>query len=260
MRKIPLFFFIFAALLNHGHADVDWKILVVRVFTGNQSTATELLKQELYDIQYNAQMSVGEFLHLHPELESPLRESMKHPKVDRHYLTDGTIEYGYHLPLVGSIIQHVLPAARPANLMVPMLCPTCKQPWPAHTHLPEGISLIPKDSEFSDFSGIVIDCRGLELEPCLFPKILSDGMVDVYSSNFADPQSIIVRGLITYYDDEKQAQIRTGENPLRIQAMGITGDKKTNIIISTPDAHAIHSAQNNLNLLRECRVAIIVGE
>jgi hypothetical protein len=260
MRKILFFCFIISTILNPCYADVDWKILVVRVFTGDQSAATRLLKQELSGIQYNAHMSVGDFFDMHPELELPIYEYLKRPKIDQHYLTDGTIEYGYHLPLVGGIIQEILPDAQPVSLMVPMLCPTCRQPWPEHIHLPEGVSLIPKNNEASDFSGIIIDCRGLALEPCLFPRILSEGMVDVYSSDFADPQYLIMRGLATYHRDEKQTQIRTGENPLRIKAMGITGDCKTNIIISTSDAQTIHSAQNNLNLLRECRVAIIVGE
>ena len=260
MRKIPLFFFLISAILNYCYGDVDWKILVVRVFTNDQSVATKLLEEELYGTQYNVQMSVGDFLNLRPELELSVREFVKRPKINQHYLTDGTIEYGYHLSLVGGIIQEILPATQPVNLMVPMLCPTCRQPWPEHMHLPDGISLIPKDNEISDFSGIIIDCRGYTLEPCLFPKILSEGMVDVYSNDFADPQYLIMHGLATYYRDEEQAQIRTGENPLHIKAVGVTGDTKTNIIISTPDAQTIHSAQNNLNLLRECRVAIIVGE
>ena len=260
MQKIPLFFFIISAILNYCYAEVDWKILVVKVFTSDQSAATRLLKQELYSVQYNAHMSVGDFIRLNPALESPMHEFLKRPKVNQHYLTDGTIEYGYHLPMIGGIIQEILPDAQPVSLMVPMLCPTCGQPWPEHQHLPDGISLIPKDNEVADFSGIIIDCRGLALKPCLFPKILSEGMVDVYSSDFADPQYLIMRGLATYYNNEEQAQMRIGEKPLRIRAVGITGENNTNIIISTADAQTIHSAQNNLNLLRECRVVIIVGE
>jgi hypothetical protein len=259
MRKIPLFLFILSILLNHCYADMDWRTLVVKVFTSDQSAATKLLKQELYGIQYDAHMSVGDFLHQNLTLEVKTDEFLKRPKVDQHYLTDGTIEYGYNLPLTGGIMQEILPAAQPVSLMVPMLCPTCGQPWPEHEHLPEGISLIPKDNEVSHFSGIIIDCRGHTLEPCLFPKILSEGMVNVYSRDFADPHYIILRGLAAYCDSEEWAKIRTGQNPLRIEAIGITDDR-TNIIISTPDAQTIHGAQNNLNLLRECRVAIIVGE
>jgi hypothetical protein len=260
MRKFPLFLFIVTALLNTCLADVDWARLVIRESTNDQTSATGLLKKELYNLQYDAEMRVADFLRMHPDLERSITEFLKRPKIDQHYLTDGTIEYGYQLPLVGGIIQALVPDVRPVQLMVPMLCPTCKQSWPRDRRLPEGITLIPKENEVSDFSGIIIDCRGFALTPCLFPRILDETLVEVYSGNFADSQYLTLRGLVTYYSDETKARLRIGDNPLLIKALGITGGKATDIKISTADAQRIHGSQNNLNLLRECRVAIIFGK
>ncbi|KPL15722.1 hypothetical protein AMJ74_00930 [candidate division WOR_3 bacterium SM1_77] len=260
MRRMPLFLFIVSAFLHPCFAEFDWARLILRESTNDQASATGILKKELYDLQYDSQMRVGDFLRTHPNLETLIIEFLKHPKIDQHYLTDGTIEYGYQLPLIGGIIREILPAAQPIQLVVPMLCPTCDQPWPGDKRLPEGITLIPRENEVSDFSGIIIDCRGFTLTPCLFPKILNETLVDVYSSNFADPHNLILRGLVAYYSDEMQAKSRIGENPLLIKALGVTGEKPTDIKISSVDAQRIHSSQNKLNLLRECRVAIVFGQ
>jgi hypothetical protein len=259
MRKIPLFLLLMSGFLHPDSADVDWAKLVLRGSTHDQSAATILLKQELYDLQYDAQTQVSDFLRSHPDREPSIIGFLKYPKIEQRYLTDGTIEYGYRLPLVGGIIQEILPDAGPVRLMVPMLCPTCGQPWPQDKRLPQGITLIPKDNEVTDFSGIIIDCRGFALKPCLFPKILNEAQADVYSSDFANAKYINLRGLVGYYDDEIQAKSRVGENPLIIRALGVTGKKPANIKISSLDAQRIHSSQNNLNLLRECRVAIVSG-
>ena len=257
-----LLFLVFG-IIAYGHpcfADADWTRLVVRVSTNEQAKATSLLKEELYDLQYDAQLKLSDVLIKNPESESAIMESLENPKIEQHYLTDGTIEYDYQIPLTGSIIRETMPAARPVQLMVPMLCPTCGQPWPHDKSLPEGLTLIPKDNEFSDFTGIIIDCRGFVLRPCMFPKILNEKLGEVYSSNFTDPQFLVLRGLVAYYDDEAQAELRIGKNPMIIKATGVTGKVPTDIKISSRDAQGIHSSQNNLNLLRECRVAIIFGQ
>jgi hypothetical protein len=260
MRKFPLFFFSVIVLFKICFADVDWARFVIRESTKDQTSATGLLKQELYNLQYDSKIRVGDFLRMHPDLERTITELLKRPKIDQHYLTDGTIEYGYQLPLAGGIIQTILPDVQPVQLMVPMLCPTCGQPWPEDKRLPEGVTLIPKENEVSDFSGIIVDCRGFALKPCIFPKILSEKLVEVYSNNFTDSQYLILRGLVAYYSDDTQARLRIGDNPLVVKALGITGDKATDIKISSADARLIHGSQNNLNLLRECRVAIIFGQ
>ncbi len=260
MRNLLLLVFMISAYLHPCFSDADWTRLVVRISTDDQAGATSLLRKELYDLQYDAQYTVGDFLFKHKEREASITEFLKNPKIEQRYLTDGTVEYGYQLPLAGGIIREIMPDAHPVQLMVPMLCPTCGQPWPHDKSLPEGVALIPKDNEFSDFSGIIIDCRGFALKPSIFPKILNENLVEVYSSDFADTQFLMLRGLVAYYDNETQAEFRVGQNPLTIKAIGVAGKVTADIKISSLDAQRIHSSQNNLNLLRECRVAIISGQ
>jgi len=259
MRKILLFIFTLSMLAQPCFGDMDWANLTIRQSTNDQSKAVELLKTELHELQYDADMNVGDFFHKHRDQENMALELLRGHKMDQHYLTDGTIEYVYCLPLTPGIIAAILPESKPVKFVVPMLCPCCGQAWPAEKQPPEGITLIPKEIETTDFSGIVIDCRGLKLTPCLFPKIFNDSLNEVFSVNFADTNYIVQHGLIRYNADSVQSYSRIGDRPLRITALDVLGNKRTDIKISSYDSQRIHGSQNNLNLLRECRVAIIFG-
>jgi hypothetical protein len=241
-------------------ADMDWANLVLSASTSDQDLAKRILRNELDSLFYDAQIRVGDFLRTHPEQELKIVASLNQLRMEQRYLTDGTVAYEYELPLLPGIISTILPAARPVLLVVPMVCPLCGQEWPADILPPEGITLMPKENIESNFSGIIIDCRGLALTPCLFPRILSDAQNEVFSSDFADPHYIIQRGLTAYYSDKKQARERVGDKPLVINALAVTGDNSTNIVISTRDTRLIHGSQHNLDLLKECGVAIIFGQ
>jgi hypothetical protein len=259
VRRMALFLMIFALMLP-CFADVDWANFILRESTTDQKLVLGLLRDELYGLQYDAQTRVGDLLRKNPDQEERVTELLNHYISDQHYLTDGTMEYGYELSLLPGIIAEIMPAQQSIQLVVPMLCPICKQEWPPDQKPPEGITLIPKDNEISDFSGIIIDCRDFALTPCLFPKIFNESMLEAFSSDFADAHYVIRRGLAGYYGDETEAESRIGENPLVIRALGVIGKKRTDIKISSADTKRIHSSQNILNLLRECRVAIVFGQ
>jgi len=259
MRKLLLFLFTLSILAQPCLGDTDWSRLVVRQSTSDHAKAVELLRIELYELQFDAKMNVGEFLRKHRDREKMVAELLQGYKMDQHYLTDGTIEYDYYLALTSGIIAAILPETKPVGFVVPMLCPCCGQTWPAEKQPSEGITLIPKEIEKTNFSGIVIDCRGLKLNPCLFPKVFNDSLNEVFSVNFADTNYVAQYGLVTYTTNDAQSHSRIGDKPLRIKALGVFGDKRTDIKISTHDSQRIHGSQNNLNLLRECRVAIIFG-
>ncbi len=239
---------------------MDWEQLVLKESAPDQSQAVSLLRTEFYSLQYDATKTVGDFIKTHSDREKPIISQLKNHKTLQFYLTDGTIEYGFNMPFAPSLIALLLPAKQPVQLVVPMLCPQCGQDWPAELPPPEGLELTPKETETTDFTGIIIDCRGTQLMPCLFPKVFNEKLQEVYSINFAAPQYAIERGLVIYMKNEVTGHQRTGNNPLRVKALGTVGDTHTDIIISASDARRIHGSKNNLNSLRECRVVILFGQ
>ncbi|HEX7320454.1 MAG TPA: hypothetical protein VF399_08880 [bacterium] len=243
-------------------ADMDWPTLTITA-PGNTNNIADIghnLKSELYALSYDANRTVMDFLVANFSRETMLNELLsQNVRVDQHYLTDGSVEYNSKLALPGKILAVLIPETKAPKLVVPMLCPSCGQEWPDDRPVPAGIDLVPKETESTEFTGIVIDCRNLGLTPALFPRVIDNLSEEVYAINFADPRFVIDGGLVLYSTSDVYNNNRIGYYPLRIQALGVSGAKMTDIKISMFDARRIHGSKRNLALLKECRVAIIFG-
>jgi hypothetical protein len=259
LRNTLAFFIIAATAAKICFAEMDWMSFVLKESATRQEQAFDLLKDELYSLQYDATSTVGEFL-LSNDHEVPLTEHLRRYKMDQYYLTDGTTEFAFNLALTPSIMSLILPEKKSVQLVVPVLCPTCGQEWPAEKKQPAGVQLNPKEIETGKYTSIVIDCSGLDLAPCFFPRIYNEKFQEVYSIDFANPSRVAERGLVHFAESERSINQLTGENPLRIKALETLGPHRTDIKISSSDAKRVHGSLSNLELLRECRVVIISGQ
>lgn len=241
-------------------ADMDWETMTTKAAAQDRSTAVDFLEQELYALQYDANRTVKDFLRTHFALTKRLTDVLHdNQTIQQNYLTDGGIEYVGEVRIASDVLSVLIPATEPVLLVVPMLCPCCGQPWPSGRAVPADHELVPQEIEPTQYSGIVIDCRGFPLTPCLFPKIYNEIDKEVFSINFADYEHLVQNGLILYTTQAVHGHPRTGDNPLRIQAKGVFGNAPTDIKISSFDARRIHGSKHNLQLLKECRIAIIIG-
>jgi hypothetical protein len=260
MKRFIIFLIFIASASQKTWAEMDWSRLMIKSSDTDQANLASRLKNELYELTYDENQTVADFLKFSFDRETKLDALVsEYSIVEQHYLTDGSMEYQYQLPLTNKIMALLLPETKPVKLVVPMLCPCCGQDWPSGRPVPEGVELMPKQIESVEYTGIIIDCRGFNLVPCLFPKIYNDMQQEIYSVNFADLHQIVESGLVQYSTQDLYNNPRTGYNPLRIRAVGIAGTKMTNIRISSFDARRIHGSRKNLQLLKECRVAIIFG-
>jgi hypothetical protein len=260
MKKIMVFSFVLVCHINATGADMNWQDMTITSAVNERTDAVEVLQEELYAVQYDDTITIGDFVESHPEFQPKFQECISaYTAIKQNYLTDGGIQYVYTLPLTNKIMSLLLPERHDIQLVVPMLCPCCGQEWPAGKPLPEGIELTPKRIETTDYSGIIIDCRGLTVSPCLFPTVYDDKGNEIYSASFATETHIINNGLIMYTTELFISPTKVGTIPLRIQAQSAEGMNNTHIVISSRDAQRIHGSLHNLKLLKECRVAVILG-
>jgi hypothetical protein len=132
----------------------------------------------------------------------------------------------------------------------------------------------------ASYSGIVIIASGelpvhgrrtgAFVTPCLFPKVWDSDMNLVYERNVLDPKSAN-RTLVRYAAEadifrdtpsglSPELSALVGDNPLRIIARGVFGIRPTDPVIDRDDALVILSSEENRRLLREGKVAIILGD
>ncbi len=270
MRKVYLIGFLFAVPLFADTTYVDWLNLTLKATISlkddgllSRSDVGRKFLNLLKDTYYDANQKVGDFLRYDFQKEAQLIPYLQdYRRIDERYLTDGTKEIDYEIPLSQRILGLILPKSESVKLVVPMCCPTCGQIWPQERRIPEGLTLIPKEENIvSNYTSIVIDCRNLGLNPALFPKVKNDRGDDVYSLAFAQSEYVSENGLVLFVKDIQDiyTNSRVGYNPLRISAIGVGGKNKTDPTISQFDAVKIHGSKNGLELLAKCRIAFVLG-
>lgn len=164
------------------------------------------------------------------------------------YMSDGSVEVEMSMPVVGELLDELLPEE------------------------PEGAPIVSEEEDTSAqgeekrpttpvaYTGLIVDARGLKLEPALAPKILDEAGREVYGVGFASKDLAVKKGLVAYEKDLSQAKKNelAGAKPLIVKALKASGTERTNVVIPTADALALHGSKANLSMLDQCRVIFVV--
>jgi hypothetical protein len=118
----------------------------------------------------------------------------------------------------------------------------------------------PKAKTATVFTGLIIDCKGLNIKPALSPRIVDESGKEVYGSAYVSREWAVKYGIAGYSLDIKDAAKldRVGKTPGTIKAVKAAGDNSADVVISDADATELRSANQNLKFLSECRVVFIV--
>lgn len=136
------------------------------------------------------------------------------------------------------------PPAPTPELIAP---PTWVAPRPAH---PQG------------YTGVVIDARGLGLQPSMSPCI-RDAYGNILWGNMEiDPQTVIEYGLAGWartQADLSHSALRTrlGANPLHLKAIGVQGAARNEVILSESDAERLLRENARSGFLERLAVAFL---
>ena len=111
-----------------------------------------------------------------------------------------------------------------------------------------------------NYTGLIIDCKGLGLRPAMAPQVIDEKGEEVYGSKFVSREYAIDIGMGGYEKDMGRARTnsRVTDNPLLIKAIGISGQNKTDVIVANGDALQVHNAAANDNFLQRCRVVFVL--
>ena len=104
-----------------------------------------------------------------------------------------------------------------------------------------------------NYTGLVIDCRGLNLSEAITPAIKSVDGVEVYAYKNVGYQNAVEKGMVEYsanLDSE-----RAGTSPLVIKAVKISG--ACDVVVSDEDADKILRANDLTKILVNCAVVLV---
>ena len=153
-------------------------------------------------------------------------------------MPDSSVELTAEISITGDILNVVLPVSVD-NMQIDLATiPTSK-------------------SEKTAYTGLIIDCRDLDISPALFPRVLDENGHEVFSSSRVDRSAVIKSGLVEYFHDGKQPE-RLGGNPYKVKALQISGPNNCDAIILADDAVVINSMQENMMALNKCKVVFLL--
>lgn len=111
------------------------------------------------------------------------------------------------------------------------------------------------------YTGVVIDARGLPLEPALFPLIYDESGRVVYGNMFIDQEQLLGKGVVGYslsaemFTSVLDGRSRSGNKPLMIKAIRLT-DNNCNVVISDADAANLLAGNAAVGYLKDCAVVL----
>lgn len=272
MRKLLLILVITGLSISMGTTDTaDFNRWVVKLQNVERSSAdaeeidiSQQIRDLVRNLNFDGDFTVGEYLTMNPKVSRRFeRNPILARPVDTKFLSDGSVSAEYEVPITGSILKTLLPKTGGGIPLAPLCCPVCKRPWPEDMEIPEGVSLIPEEKEpVTNYTGIIIDAQGLKLTPALFPKILNEDGKEAYGVSFVSDNYAQELGLVSYVRSMAEAyrNERAGLNPLRIDALRVSGRLNSEIVITNNDAVRMHQSERNLRLLEHCQVVVVIGE
>ena len=160
------------------------------------------------------------------------------------YLSDTSVEVEYSVPMSG-ISDIMLPP-----LTVAMAQPGVDQPAAGTTTAPTT----------GGITGVIIDARGLKARPAMAPRILDQNGNAVYGPGKYSREYAVNNGVAGYSKTLEAAQNddRVKGNPLVVKGVSTAGKNRTDVVISNADVSKIDLANRSYNVLKDCRVLILL--
>ena len=245
----------------YGNVTIDWSEGVVRVIgvgtppdrgtlsqkqlMAERSAASDAYRQltdVLSNIRVNSETIVRDYTRESDTLKSYLQALIKGAsKLDQRYLDDGTIEVEMAVKLYAT--KGLSGILQPQKHIKPPI-PVTEEP----------------DRNPGDYSGVIIDCRGLGLEPAMSPAVMSQTGGEVYLGTVkVEPDFVITQGIVGYAYSLAQARqnVRVGAKPLIIKGLSATGSFRTDVIISKEDVRRLLGLDASNGVLRQARVILV---
>ena len=161
------------------------------------------------------------------------------------YLSDTSVEVEFTVPMSG-ISDIILP---------PLTVPVA----PANNAVATESAASPTTAS-GGVSGLIIDARGLSARPAMAPRILDQNGNAVYGPGKYDRKYAVTNGVAGYSKTLEAASKdpRVAGNPLVIKGLSTAGTNRTDITIANADVSRIDVADRNGNILKDCRVLILL--
>ena len=116
------------------------------------------------------------------------------------------------------------------------------------------------DKPEPEYTGLIIDARGMNLKTLMFPQIYTSDNKLVYGFKDINQEFIIKYGTVGYHQDLEKAKrdTRVGKVPLIIEAINTLNKNGVDPVVSREDARRIYIADSISGFLKNLSVIILI--
>lgn len=166
--------------------------------------------------------------------------------VSEKFFSDGSCEVTLQIGMFGnnSLAEAVI-EPEPQRKIEPL--PTPQPTMPSNPSITITVS--------GGYTGVIIDCRGMNLNPVMSPVIKDANGKTIYGHKYISPEYVIQNGMAGYANDMSMAS-RAGSNPLVIKAQRLE-DHNANPVISMDDSNLILLENNSAGFLEKTSVVFL---
>jgi hypothetical protein len=207
-------------------------------------TARRNLLEIIGDVQIDSDTTIRNNMVANDAVQSVIRGELHNSRIlDTAYMSDGSVVVTVGLSQRGSIADVVLPKG-PAFM-------TGAEP---RVEVPEEVN------PGGPYTGLVIDARGLGARPALSPEVIGPEGKTVYGRKYVSRDFAVSQGMAGYAAGLASAfqNPRVGGNPLVIEADGVTGRARTDLLVDSTAADKIRALAARTEVLEQCRVIIVL--
>ena len=211
-----------------------------------QADASRNIIQILKQIKIRKNLTVGQYASQNDIILAGIEKTARDAVITKQSFTSALdVEIEIETSIGGGFLQLVLPDDIRQISRI-----NAEKPMPPN-----------QDMEDIPYTGLIIDARGLELEPALYPTIVSEQGNEIYSSLFISREFAVQYGVCTYICSMDKAirEKRIGPHPLIFKALRKSSNENASVVISMADTKQIEKATERHIFLKECRVIIVMG-
>lgn len=109
----------------------------------------------------------------------------------------------------------------------------------------------------TDYSSVIIDTRGLEIQPMIFPSIYNEQGLEIFGRRHIDIKYARKTGVVSYCRNETEAQNnpKSGEYPYYTVALNTLNNSP---VLSDKDVNKILASPKTRQALIECRIIFLI--
>jgi hypothetical protein len=125
----------------------------------------------------------------------------------------------------------------------------------------EGAPPAPGPAAAESYTGLILDARGLEVQRAMGPRVLDEDGQVLYPDPHHVPDMLFLQdhGMAAYVNAIDTGAKRSGDHPLTVSVVSITGPGRVDLVVSRETARQIREAEAHDGFLGRWAVSILMG-